>query len=39
MSTTMGNSPSAVRASVSRPRLYHAAWVTRDQEAQRVRTG
>src|ERR671931_493267 len=36
MSTTMGNSPSAVRANVSRPRrLHHAAWVTRDQEATR----
>ena len=36
MSKPTGNSSSAVREHVSRPRrLHHAAWVTRDQEATR----
>jgi catechol 2,3-dioxygenase-like lactoylglutathione lyase family enzyme len=36
MSITMGNTTSAARANVSRPRrLHHAAWITRDQEATR----
>jgi glyoxylase I family protein len=36
MSITRGNTTSAARANVSRPRrLHHAAWITRDQESTR----